>query len=104
MLKIMDVYAQAMKACVEGRYGAAVQDFKWLHDHENDDSLEYRIMRRGYVLASWIALGKFSYPPALDALKEILHAKQLRIDAGEVDSELLLDVEAIKNQLSRLDY
>lgn len=98
----MEIYGRAMASCENGDYEAAVADFRWLHDHPDDASQEYRMMRCGYVLTSWITLGHDRYPPALTALQEVLESKRARLRNGEITPSLPHDIDAIESRLSQI--
>lgn len=94
------VFARAMQSILDLRYASALDDFRWLHDHPDDDTVEYMAIRRNVVLTGWAFLGK-QYPPALDALNALLEEKSARLAGGDSNPLLQGDIAAIRRVLAR---
>ncbi len=95
---VKDPLDEAKHLAEEGKYQEALEKHVWLHDHVLESRPAYYGVRLSYALDDWVDLGK-KYPKALETLKNIRNKKTSRLLAGESDSDLFVDVEAINAHL-----
>jgi hypothetical protein len=101
-LSAMARFKRATENVKSGNYASALDDFKLLHDNPCDQSYDYVQLRRGTALASWVALGRYFYPPALIELENILQSKLVRQGNGDPDPLLNDDIAAIQRFLKEM--
>lgn len=95
-------YEECVLLCNSENFELALSGFKEIFSTK-PEILSEIVLRRTYVISSWILLGKYSYPPALDALFKVLKEKENILHSGEDNVDLVKDIEAIKNCLNKLD-
>ncbi len=95
-------FKRASENVKSGNYLSALDDFKLLHDNPDDQSYDYMQLRRGTALASWVALGRYFYPPALIELEHVLQSKLGRRRNGDPDPLLNDDITAIQRFLKEM--
>lgn len=96
-------YQTAVELCNTGDFKAALDQLENLFASDVNLLVDQAI-RRTYVLSSWIILGKFSFPPALESLASVLKSKEKIIAQEEANPELVKDVDAIKFCLNNLNF
>lgn len=101
-LSAMERFRRAAQNVKSGNYVSALEDFKLLHDNPLDKSYDYVQLRRGAALASWIALGRYFYPPALVEIENVLQSKLVRKNNGDPDPLLDEDITAIQRFLKEM--
>jgi hypothetical protein len=97
---IHEIFSRALQSTIDEQYSNALQDFRWLHDHPDDDSVEYTAIRRNFVLAAWAMLG-VKYEPAAHSLKALLDEKSTRLLTGDKNPLLQGDIDAIKSAIAK---
>lgn len=95
-------YEECILLCNSNSFDLALSGFEEIFSTKPENLSEIAL-RRTYVISSWILLGKYSYPPALDALSKVLKEKENTLHSGEDSPDLVKDIEAIKNCLNNLD-
>jgi tetratricopeptide (TPR) repeat protein len=88
----------ARRLAKEGKYAEALEKHIWFHNHALEFRPSYYGVRLSFALRDWVDLGE-KYPTAITALTEIRDSKSSRLLKGEMDRELLNDVEAINKRL-----
>lgn len=93
-------FSRAIQSILNKDYDSAHIDLQWLHDHPDDDSIEYLAIRRNFVLSAWAELGRL-YEPAFHSLGHLLEEKSSRLAAGDQNPLLEGDINAIKRVIAR---
>jgi len=93
-------FSRAIQSMLDEEYDSAHADLQWLHDHPDDDSVEYLAIRRNFVLSAWAELGRL-YEPAFRSLEKLLEEKFSRLAAGDQNPLLEGDINAIKRVIAR---
>jgi hypothetical protein len=95
----------ARQAAIEGRHEEALEGLLWFHHHALEEDPSLRGVRLSYALSYWSELAK-TYPPALQALKDLREQKAQVLLHGEGDRAVFYDVKAIDERLgdSRATY
>lgn len=101
-LSIKKKYEQCVNYCNTGDHEAALKGFEEIFAIDAD-LLPEKGLRRTYVLSSWIILGKYSYPPALDSLLRVLKKREEIMNNDINDISAKADVDAIRFCLKNLN-
>jgi len=95
-------YQESVNFCNAGDFELALRGFSNIFS-KKVELLGDKAIRRTYVLSSWILMGKYYFPPALDALAAVLSEKENRLAQDGTNSEVIADIKAIKFCLNNLD-
>src|SRR5215469_5250342 len=91
------------RLCVKSRdYAAALEKYKWFHEHALDTDRSLVGVRLSYAISEWADLGEV-YPPALRALEDVREAKSASLMKGNDDSSLFHDVSSIDHALGQVE-
>ncbi|MFT3735492.1 MAG: hypothetical protein QM776_10775 [Rhodocyclaceae bacterium] len=88
----------ARLGALNGQYAEALAEYVWFHHNALAEQPSLYGVRLSFALAYWKELAEI-YPPAMMALHQTRAEKLQRLRAGELDRELLHDVEAINSHL-----
>ena len=89
---------RGLESAAAGRYGEALRDYIWFHEHALEHEPSLYGVRLSFALWYWIELGHV-YPEARSALKRIRDEKTARLLNGDADRDLFQDVESINERL-----
>lgn len=97
----MAVFDRAMDLLRSGPYEEALDEFIWLQRNSLNLDSHFQPVRRTFALAGWALLAN-RFPPALDAMNELLKSRQRELLASPDDGDLVKDIAALESHIPQM--